>query len=152
MKKNQKLPLEQPVIFPQIVNDGLQVILYFSSNTLGTVFTSKDLARGVELKGKRLGDVLRLLVKAKMLASRGGGYLLRRSPHSLTLFDAVNVLMGGFTLRPCQRNSRLCSRSHACAFRPFWNEMRREMERRMSGQNFGALARNGFWKGAVPWR
>lgn len=148
MKKKRPPRLEQPVIFPQAVDDGLQILLYFSSEPLGTIFSSNHLSRAVELRGRRLAAVLRLLVKVKLLAARRRGYLLRRVPQSLTLFDAVNALMGGFTLRPCQKNARLCGRSHVCAFRSFWNEMRRDMERRMSGQNFGELARNGFWKGA----
>ncbi len=101
-----------------------------------TALTIGEIAASEGLTEQYAGKIVRVLLKAKLVASaRGckGGYRLARHPEEITLAETLAALGGRlFDGEVCGRytgDRHVCVRSTDCAIRSLWRELQGMMDR-----------------------
>jgi Rrf2 family protein len=90
----------------------------------GTVLL-KDIAQHQNISEKYLWQLINPLKSVGLVNSiRGskGGYVLAKSPASITMKDIMGVLEGSLCLVDCVDNPTVCDRSDSCVSRDLWGE------------------------------
>ena len=86
----------------------------------------KTIARKQDISGKYLEQLFAILKSTELIKSvRGpkGGYLLARSPDSITLYDLFKALEGPGATVECLENKDYCSRYPDCVARQAWAKL-----------------------------
>lgn len=99
--------------------------------SLGAIYPTrassvKELAEAQHLSEKYLEQIMAALKTAGLVTvARGirGGYMLSRSPSSITLKDLYRGLEGSLSLVDCLDMPETCRYSDDCVTREVWNEM-----------------------------
>jgi Rrf2 family protein len=89
---------------------GMHALGYLAKREDGPI-TSREIANRFEISEAHLAKVLQRLVKVELLRSvRGprGGFILSRSPDSVTLLEVFEAIEGRFEPSQCLLSSAIC--------------------------------------------
>ena len=90
----------------------------------------KDISEKQEISLQYLEHLISPLVKAGIVkTTRGfkGGVWLARPPAEIKLSETTRILEGDIAPVECINNPETCTRSHTCATRDVWDEMKQAM-------------------------
>lgn len=86
----------------------------------------KDIAKSQGISEKYLSQIMITLKSAGLVEGfRGlhGGYVLSRSPESITVREIVHALEGDLTIVDCLRDEQQCSRESVCLTQEVWQKV-----------------------------
>jgi Rrf2 family protein len=105
---------------------GLRVLLAVALHQKEGPVTLADISRRQGISQKYLWQVINPLKGAGLLsATRGarGGYVLARTPASLTMREILAILEGPIVLSACAAGATGCERRTDCAAAEVWSEI-----------------------------
>jgi Rrf2 family cysteine metabolism transcriptional repressor len=105
------------------VRYGLRAMLQIAEGYGGDPVPISAIAQSQEISGKYLEQVVGLLRRHDLIASRKGvkgGYVLTRSPAEVSLWDIISALDTHTALVDCVIDPASCERSNACLTRTIW--------------------------------
>ena len=83
----------------------------------------REIAEKQEISLKYLEQIVMPLKNSKLVrAVRGakGGYMLAKSPESITLFEIIQALEGDVDITECLKYPEICNKSEFCVARELW--------------------------------
>jgi len=95
----------------------------------GPIFL-KDIAERQAISAKYLWQLINPLKTTRLITStRGahGGYILGRTPESISLKEILDVLEGSLCLVDCVDNPSICDRAPSCVSKDIWEEVSKGM-------------------------
>lgn len=117
---------------------GILLMTQFARAGNGIAFSASDLATRSGLSLPMVNKTLKLLSKAKLLAStRGvkGGYQMTRSPEAITLEEVIAAVDGPIALTECHERGGThdCGLSANCPTRVNWGIINEALRDSLSG-------------------
>jgi len=110
---------------------GTRAIIDIAQNTENGRTMLKDIAARQSLSLKYLDHILSAMRRAgiiKNIRGKGGGYILSRSPSSITVKDIVEAVDGVFEPVECLSNTDLCDKVPSCGTREVWLKMKQAVD------------------------
>jgi Rrf2 family transcriptional regulator, cysteine metabolism repressor len=89
-----------------------------------------------------LRGILQELIKHKIVVSRegaGGGFKLRKDPHSIGVVDIIKIFQGNIQLTECIFRKRLCQNRKVCALRKEIKRIESIVDKEFKGISIGKL-------------
>jgi len=111
---------------------GVRAVLEIAKNYDIRPTTRKEIAKNQKIPESFLENILIELKRAGLILSvRGarGGFLLNRTPNSITMLDIVLVLQTSIVPVDCILNPKKCSSVDDCITRPIWKKMHETQEK-----------------------
>jgi FeS assembly SUF system regulator len=112
------------------LTDYATAVILFMQND-DKLYSSEMIATGVRLEIPTVSKVLKLLTKAKILAStRGanGGYQLAKTSDDITLFDVIQAIEGNTAITECTKTDSLCAQEQGCDSRTGWQKVNQQIQ------------------------
>jgi Rrf2 family protein len=113
----------------------------------------KDISEKQEISLQYLEHLISPLVKAGIVkTTRGfkGGVWLARPPAEINLSETTRILEGDIAPVECINNPETCTRSHTCAARDVWYEMKQAMYRVLESTTLEDLVKRQAIKDRQP--
>ncbi len=113
------------------LTDYATAVILFMQND-DKLYSSEMIATGVRLEIPTVSKVLKLLTKAKILAStRGanGGYQLAQKAEEITLYNVIQAIEGDTAITECTKTDSLCAQEQGCDSRTGWQKVNQQIER-----------------------
>ena len=110
---------------------GTRAIIDIAQNSENGKTMLKDIAARQSLSPKYLDHILSSLRRAgliKNIRGKGGGYILSKSPASITVKDIIEAVVGVFDPVECISNSELCDKVSSCVTRDVWLDVKKAVE------------------------
>ncbi len=92
-----------------------------------------------------LAQILNRLRQARLIKSSrgpGGGYVLRKSPDEISLFDILEPLEGPVCIASCIDPAEGCDEVEECVAYPVWKKISQYIECMLKNVKLGALIRS----------
>ena len=105
------------------------VVLFLQKDN--TLQSSEFIAQGVGLEIPTVSKVLKLLTKAKILASiRGanGGYKLAKDIADVSLYAVISAIEGDTAITDCLKTDSLCTQEQDCDSRSGWQQVNNDIK------------------------
>ena len=112
------------------VRYGTRALVEIALNRGGGALSVTTIAQRQDLSVKYLEQIMASLKKAGIVVSMAGvhgGYKLARPPSEIRMDAVYNALEGEAWLVHCLDNPDLCDHSDACATRPLWKRMTKQL-------------------------
>ncbi len=112
------------------LTDYATAVILFMQND-DKLYSSEMIATGVRLEIPTVSKVLKLLTKAKILAStRGanGGYQLAQKAEEITLYNVIQAIEGDTAITECTKTDSLCAQEQGCDSRTGWQKVNQQIE------------------------
>lgn len=106
------------------LSDYATVLMCRMATQPDAAFSAARLAAALVVPQPTVAKLLKLLARAQLLTSvRGGkgGYLLARSPATISLADVITAIEGPPGLTECITSPGTCSIESSCAMRRNWS-------------------------------
>jgi Rrf2 family transcriptional regulator, cysteine metabolism repressor len=113
------------------VQYGFLALLALAENPSGGPVHLGVIARDLHLSFKYLENIFKLLSKGGIVTGRRGpegGYVLKKNPRELRLFDIFKAIEGPVFTVECFDASSSCSHLSLCPVRDLWGELRLNLE------------------------
>jgi Rrf2 family protein len=110
---------------------GTRAIIDIAQNSENGSTMLKDIAARQSLSPKYLDHILSAIRRAgliKNIRGKGGGYILTRTPASITVKNIVEAVDGVFEPVECLSNTELCDKVPSCATRDVWLKVKEAVE------------------------
>ena len=110
---------------------GVRAVLEIARNYNIRPTKRREISSAQEIPDSYLENILiDLKHNSIVLSIRGasGGFILKRSPHEITMLEIIESLQGSLALVDCVETASLCSRSEKCVVRPVWIELQKSQE------------------------
>ena len=110
---------------------GTRAILDIAQNSEKGRTMLKDIAARQSLSPKYLDHILSAIRRAgliKNIRGKNGGYVLTRTPSSITVKDIVEAVDGTFEPVECLSNTDLCDKVSSCPTRDVWLRMKEAVD------------------------
>jgi Rrf2 family protein len=121
---------------------AIRCVLHLAESEKEVVMVN-EIAQDREIPRSFLAKILQTLAKAGIVQSiRGvkGGFRLARKAHNITLLEVVETMEGAVAMNICAVDKGMCSLSSTCSAHPVWDEIRKDVEKRLRKWNFARLA------------
>ena len=102
----------------------------------------RDIAERQEISEKYLWQLINPLKTTGLVNSlRGahGGYVLGKSPETISIKAILQILEGSLCLVDCVDNPALCERSLSCISRDIWGEASKNMQQTLEDTTLAAM-------------
>ena len=103
---------------------ALRVMIDLAEHQADGFIPLKVIAESQEISEKYLENIIKLLVRAKLLAGvrgKGGGYRLAKAPEQYTVESILRITEDSMAPVSClDANADACSRSAECRTLPMW--------------------------------
>jgi Rrf2 family transcriptional regulator, cysteine metabolism repressor len=102
---------------------GLTAMLYLAQPHGGHLAQIHEIAEYCGLPEPFLGQILRLLVRARLVHSKkgvGGGFTLARPPEDVSFLEVLEALEGPVAVNLCQSTIEHCHREGTCSMEFVW--------------------------------
>jgi len=110
---------------------GLRALVAIARNKDEGFVPLIDISAEEHISRKYLENIFKLLKKGNIVVgNRGpeGGYILKRSPEKITVYDVVKALEGPIVPSKCISDPRQCGNTRECGTRDFWVEFQENIE------------------------
>lgn len=105
---------------------GVRAVMEIAKNQTPEPTKRKDISCIQDIPNSYLENILIALKHNNIVVSvrgAGGGFMLKRPPHEITMLDIFEALQGNLSLIDCLDTPDTCDRSMDCIVRPIWVEM-----------------------------
>lgn len=109
---------------------AIRTVIFLAQQPRNEIVLKKDICRTQEVTPAFLTKILQPLIKAGIVSSQrgvGGGFLLAREAHEITLLDILQAEEGRLKLNHCLVDPDVCHRDAYCAAHEVWHEAQMEM-------------------------
>lgn len=106
----------------------------------------QDISERQQISKKYLEAIFSILKSSGFVSSvRGpnGGYMLKKSPSDISLYDIMKVTETSMDIVECLDSPEYCSRNEKCAARMAWKAMKKCMEEHLGAVTLTAILNNG---------
>ena len=110
---------------------GTRAIIDIAQNSENGRTMLKDMAARQSLSPKYLDHILSAMRRAGIIRNirgKGGGYILSKTPASITVKDIVEAVDGTFEPVECLSNPDLCDKVPSCGTRDIWLKMKEAVD------------------------
>ena len=110
---------------------GTRAIIDIAQNSENGSTMLKDIAARQSLSPKYLDHILSSMRRAGLIRNirgKGGGYILSKTPASITVKDILEAVDGSFEPVECLSNTDLCDKVPACGTRDVWLRMKEAVD------------------------
>jgi len=110
---------------------GTRAILDIAQNSENGRTMLKDIAARQSLSPKYLDHILSAMRRAGLIRNirgKGGGYILSKTPASITVKDILEAVDGTFEPVECLSNTDLCDKVTSCGTRDVWLRMKEAVD------------------------
>ena len=110
---------------------GTRAIIDIAQNSENGSTMLKDIAARQSLSPKYLDHILSAMRRAGIIRNirgKGGGYILSKTPASITVKDIVEAVDGTFEPVECLLNTDLCDKVPSCGARDVWLRMKEAVD------------------------
>lgn len=110
---------------------GTRAILDIAQNSENGRTMLKDIAARQALSPKYLDHILSAMRRAGLIRNirgKGGGYILSKTPASITVKDILEAVDGTFEPVECLLNTDLCDKVPSCGTRDVWLRMKEAVD------------------------
>jgi len=110
---------------------GTRAIIDIAQNSENGRTMLKDIAARQSLSPKYLDHILSAMRRAGLIRNirgKGGGYILSKTPASITVKDILEAVDGTFEPVECLSNTDLCDNVPSCAARDVWLRMKEAVD------------------------
>jgi len=128
---------------------AIRTITYLARQDEGRVVTVEEISEEMLIPRSFTAKIVQRLTRAGITNStRGvkGGFVLKRTPESVTLLDVVEAIDGPVDMNICVLNEGACSRIDTCEVHPVWVEIQNEVAGLLKKRDFRTLL-NGHGNG-----
>ena len=105
---------------------AIRGIVYLAGRPIDKVCLLSDIAAAVDVPPTFLAKIFQQFSKMGLVKSfrgTGGGFMLGRSPESITLLDVVEAVEGPIISNRCVVTPSDCGRSGVCNVHPVWKRV-----------------------------
>ena len=113
---------------------ALRAVVNIAKNSNGNPVPIKKISEDEEISAEFLEQICFRLKKAEIVRSvrgPGGGFLLARDPHAISMYDIFKAVGEGSQIASCapscEKEAADCHRKHKCTVHPTWNKLSREV-------------------------
>jgi len=102
---------------------GLTAMLYLAQPHSSTLAQIHEIADYCGLPEPFLGQILRLLVRSRLVHSKkgvGGGFMLARPADTISFLEVLEALEGPVAINQCQSSIEHCHREGNCSMELVW--------------------------------
>ena len=110
---------------------GTRAVIDIAQNSENGRTMLKDIAARQSLSPKYLDHILSAIRRAgliKNIRGKGGGYILTKTPASITVKDIVEAVDGPFEPIECLSNTKTCKKVQSCGTRDVWLRMKEAVD------------------------
>ena len=110
---------------------GTRAIIDIAQNSENGRTMLKDIAARQSLSPKYLDHILSSMRRAGLIRNirgKGGGYILSKTPASITVKDILEAVDGTFEPVECLSNTDLCDKVPSCGTRDVWLRMKEAVD------------------------
>ena len=110
---------------------GTRAVIDIAQNSENGRTMLKDIAARQSLSPKYLDHILSAIRRAGIIRNirgKGGGYILSKTPASITVKDIVEAVDGTFEPVECLSNTDLCDKVPSCRTRDVWLRMKEAVD------------------------
>ena len=108
---------------------GLVILTHMAGRPRGEVHSARELADTSRLPRPTVSKILKMLVRAGLVASRRGvegGYQLSRSPREISVAEVISAIEGPFGLTDCTSSGgHPCDLELTCPTEGHWHRINR---------------------------
>ncbi|MDD2852515.1 MAG: Rrf2 family transcriptional regulator, partial [Desulfuromonadaceae bacterium] len=109
---------------------AIRGIVYLATRPMDKVCLLSDIAAAVDVPPTFLAKIFQQFSKIGLVRSfrgTGGGFVLGRSPESITLLEVVEAVEGPIIPNRCVSSPSNCERSGLCNVHPVWQRVQDEV-------------------------
>src|SRR4051812_47159377 len=133
----------RPLIFSSTTEYGIRGLSELAARGAGRRVLLDELVAGTDLPRDFLAKIFQRLTGAGILASakgRGGGFMLARAAHAVTLMQVVEVLEGSQSPDRCAVGLDTCDDAMACALHDLHKPIRQRLKDYLNTTTLADLA------------
>jgi Rrf2 family protein len=122
---------------------AIRGVLYLSSRPKGSICLLSEISERQQIPPSFLSKIFQNLARAGLVTSSrgsGGGFMLAKEPHQITLLDVLEAIEGQMQLNVCLNNGASCENVPRCAVHGVWHEAQDYMLKLLREHDFGELA------------
>lgn len=131
---------------PRRVDYGLRAVIHLADQQPGKCSSIAEIARHQGVPKKFLEKIIQDLVRVGLIQSKrgsAGGYMLARSPDTITFCDVIEALEGPISVNACMDHSMGCDQIPRCTMIGVWSEVQRSVTDVLSRTTIAALRQAG---------
>ncbi len=122
---------------------AIRGLLDLCSQPEGTVCLLSDVSARQDIPASFLSKIFQNLAKAGMVSSfrgSGGGFVLAKDPHQITLLDVLEAIEGRLALNVCINDGMPCENKPTCPVHSVWREAQDQVIHILAKHSFAELA------------
>ena len=128
---------------------ALRVMVDLAEHSADGFIPLKMIAARQNISEKYLENIIKLLVKAKLLTGvrgKGGGYRLTRQPEQYTIDEILRLTEGTLAPVSCICNHIPCPRADRCKTLPMWRQLDKKIGDYLSEVTLADLMTGEKWR------
>jgi len=109
---------------------GVRAVLEIALNSGEMGIYQKEIAKNQSISYKYLDHIMNALKVAGLVtkaAGRKSGYILRRDPSEITIYDIHRAFEPGICVIDCAAPEYECERQNICSLKGFWGELNNQI-------------------------
>lgn len=109
---------------------GVRAVLEIALNSGEMGIYQKEIAKNQSISYKYLDQIMNALKVAGLVtkaAGRKSGYILRRDPSEITIYDIHRAFEPGICVIDCVVPENDCKRKNICALKGFWGNLNNQI-------------------------
>ena len=127
---------------PRRVDYGLRAVIYLSDQQPGKCSSIAEIATNQGVPKKFLEKIIQDLVRSGLIQSKrgaAGGYMLARTPETISFRDVIEALEGPISVNVCLDHAARCDQIPRCTMIGVWTEVQRSVTEVLSRTTIAAL-------------
>lgn len=131
---------------PRRVDYGLRAVIHLSEQERGKCSSLAEIAKHQGVPRKFLEKIVQDLVRGGLIQSKRGstgGYMLARSPETISFCDVIEAIEGPISVNACMDHASGCDQIPRCTMIGVWSEVQRSVIEVLSRTTIAALRQPG---------
>ena len=116
--------------------------IQFLTKNWGDVSSVTEIASTTKISKSFIAKILQKLAKASLIESvqgKNGGFVMRKAPDEISLYDVVVTIQGPIALNKCVVNHWFCENRDYCSVHPVFVEINQFITKKLQDVNFAEL-------------
>ena len=115
---------------PRRVDYGLRAIIYLAGQNPEKCCSIAEIAQEQGVPRKFLEKIIQELMRKKLITSKRGscgGYMLARSPETISFYDVIEAIEGPIAVNACMDSHMSCDQLPRCTMVGVWTEVQKKI-------------------------